>query len=813
MMLDKHLIAATRPRAQEENILLWKNYRVTVLQDRLFRLEYSPSKRFRDEATLSVFYRDMPAQSFRVEETENACVISTGACKLILAERRQDCRIELDGKLLKIDNTGNLMGTYRTLDGYDGDTYVGLTNDRKKDKTKADRIPLGMGVCSRSGVAVFDDAASLTLGKDGEVKPVRGDGSDEYILAYGDDYRAAVKALYLITGSAPLIPRFALGNWWSRYYVYTDKEYLRLLSSFEEQEIPLTVATIDMDWHYSTEMEADLHITEKGRNTPFYGGNNGWTGYSWNKRLFSDYKAFLKKIKEKNLKITLNLHPADGFRWWEDCYEEMARALGRDAESGEWIKFDIASTDFINAYFSVVHKPYERDGVAFWWVDWQQGASSGMEGLDPLWSLNHYHYLDNAKESANPLILSRYSGIGSHRYPLGFSGDTIMTWETLDYLPTFTATASNVGYTWWSHDIGGHMFGEKSNELYLRHMQYGVLSPINRLHCCNAESCTKEPWAYGNGAGEIAKSWLRFRHKLIPYLYTASYNTHKNGVPLVEPLYYEWKDPAAYLYKNEYLFGGQLLVAPVTKKAQRDGFARIRAWLPEGEWTDIFTGVKYVAGVGGKQITFMRELESVPVLIKEGGILPLSMDKGNSVENPQRLEIWSYEGNGEYTLYEDGRTVPTTGELFTHFKNEHTEKDGIVTQTLQISFTGDGSVVPENRVLALRFKGISDAEVSLFVDGEKAQANEVLTDCVGLDLAVDVKKEYRVALTYKARTALERLLTSARRVLICAEGETVRKEKLLSLLMKVESIEAYEKAVDETDLVSGTVKACLKELL
>ena len=812
-MLDKHLIAEIRPQAQEENIVLWKNYRVTVLQDRLFRLEYNANQKFRDDATLSVFYRDMPVQEFSVETTEKNCVISTTSCKLVLADIRKDCYVEINGKRLKIDNTSNLKGTYRTLDGYDGDTFVGLSNDRKKDKTKADRIPLGMGVCSKSGVAVFDDVNSLTLGEDGEVKPVRGEGSDEYIFAYGDDYRAAVKALYLITGNVPLIPRFALGNWWSRYYIYTDKEYLRLLNSFEEQEIPLTVATIDMDWHYSTQMEADLHITEKGRNTPFYGGNNGWTGYTWNKRLFPNYKEFLNKIKEKNLKITLNLHPAGGVRWWEDCYENMANALGRDATSGEWIKFDIANTDFINAYFSVVHKPYEKDGVAFWWIDWQQGGKSGMDGLDPLWALNHYHYLDNAKESSNPLILSRYCGVGSHRYPLGFSGDTIITWETLDYLPQFTATSSNVGYTWWSHDIGGHMFGEKNNELYLRHVQYGVLSPINRLHCCNAESCTKEPWAYGNGAGEIAKKWLRLRHKLIPYLYTASYNTHKNGVALVEPLYYEWKDPEAYQYKREYLFGGQLLVVPVTKKAQKDGFARVHGWLPEGKWTDVFTGAKYNAGNGGKKFTFMRELESMPVFIKEGGVLPLSMDKGNSVDNPQRMEIWSYEGDGEFTLYEDGRTLSRTGELFTKFKNEYFEKDGFAKQVLKISFEGDGSVIPEKRVFAIRFKGIPDAELTIFVDDRKVSTEDILTDCVGVDLEVDTKKEYRIELGYKAKTPLDTLLVYARKVLICGAGETIKKESLLQSLMKVESIEEYVKIVNETDLVSKTIKDCLKEIL
>ena len=595
--------------------------------------------------------------------------------------------------------------------------------------------------------------------------------------------------------------------------MYTDKEYLRLLNSFEEQEIPLTVATIDMDWHYSTQMEADLHITEKGRNTAFYGGNNGWTGYTWNKRLFPDYRGFLEKIKEKNLKIILNLHPADGVRWWEDCYENMANALGRDAASGERIKFDIENTEFLNAYFSQIHKPYEHDGVAFWWIDWQQGVNSGSNGLDYLWMLNHYHYLDNAVNHSDPLILSRYCGIGSHRYPLGFSGDTLITWKTLDYLPYFTATASNAGYTWWSHDIGGHMYGEKEDEMYLRHVQYGVLSPINRLHCSNAETCTKEPWAYGNGAGEIAKNWLRLRHKLIPYLYTASYRTHKEGIALVEPLYYEWKTPEAYAYKNEYLFGGGLLVAPVTQKAEADGFARVKGWIPQGKWTDIFTGAEYEAGKDGKEVTFLRKTESIPVLVKSGGVLPLSADKGNSVKNPQTLEILVWSGNGGYTLYEDGLAEERAGVLFTAFKTAYEEIAGNAKQTLTVTAKGDSEIAPRQRSLQVRFKDIPDGKITLYVDGKKRETEEVLTDCAAVDLVFEAGKEYKIEVEYKARTRLERLLAYARRTLICAEGGTVEKAEFWKRLAKVQSIEEYEKLVDGADKISQTVKTCLKETL
>ena len=411
-MLDKHLVAKTRPQAKKENIVFWKDYRVTILQDRLFRIEKNEQKIFRDKATLSVFYRDMPVQKFDVQKKEKECLIITVACKLILREKREDCRVELQGALLEIDNMANLKGTYRTLDGYNGKRFFGLQGNVSHHKTLHQDIQLEDGVCSKNGVAVFDDARSNTLDFDGEVKEEFGLGSDEYLFAYGNDYREALKALYLITGNTPKLPRYALGNWWCRFHPYSDKTYLKLMNRFIEEDVPLTVGVIDMDWHLWRELDATFKITESGKNTEFYGGKDGWTGYSWNKRLFPDYRKFLKQVRSKGLQVTLNLHPADGIRWFEDCYDEMAKAMGKDASTGEWIKFDITDSNFINAYFSVAHKPYEEDGVAFWWVDWQQGFTCKMKGLDPLWSLNHYHYLDNAYNHCEGMVLSRYCGIG-----------------------------------------------------------------------------------------------------------------------------------------------------------------------------------------------------------------------------------------------------------------------------------------------------------------------------------------------------------------------------------------------------------------
>ena len=381
--------------------------------------------------------------------------------------------------------------------------------------------------------------------------------------------------------------------------------------------------------------------------------NPGWTGYSWNTDLFPQPKEFLRWLKEHNLRVTLNLHPASGCKFYEDAYREFCEFMGMDPEKKEQIYFDITDKKFIEGYFRFLHHPMENDGVDFWWIDWQQGTKTKIPGLDPLWALNHYHYLDNARNNKRPLILSRFAGAGSHRYPLGFSGDTAQTWATLAFQPYFTATASNIGYTWWSHDIGGHHFGERDDELYLRWVQFGVFSPILRLHSTSNEYMGKEPWKYRADVEYFASDALRFRHRLIPYLYSMNRLTAEEGLPLVRPMYYEYpRDERAYDAKNQSFFGTELIVCPITERIDpQTGVAGVKVFLPEGRYTDIFSGKIYK---GSTVVTMCRDEAFFPVLAKEGAILPLAMyDNTNNSGNPADLELWVYRGNSAFTLYED----------------------------------------------------------------------------------------------------------------------------------------------------------------
>jgi len=814
----KHLIPQTKPIADPQNVTFFEDYRITVLDRGLFRIERDPLHQFNDCATQSVWFRNMPPQKYTKACKETEIQIATETVTLIVAREFEKSRIIINGKELPLENTENLLGTYRTLDCYDGEFYI----------RNGSRLKLDDGVCSKNGVALIDDSASLRLDSNGSFAHPLNQPLDIYVFAYGKDYRQAVRALYSICGSVPMLPRFAFGNWWSRYHAYTDKEYLHLMDRFEKEQIPLTVATLDMDWHYSSNVDEEKQISAQGKNTPDRGclvtpenKNIGWTGYSWNQNLFPDYRAFLKELKERDLKVTLNLHPSSGVRYYEDMYAEMATAMGIDPSTERTVEFNISDEKFVEEYFRVLHHPYEREGIDFWWIDWQQGTKSAMDGLDPLWALNHYHYLDNGKDHTYPLIVSRYAGIGSHRYPIGFSGDTTISWETLRLMPYFTATASNIGYTWWGHDIGGHHLGIKDDELYLRFLQFGVFNPINRMHCTDSPILTKEPWAYENGIGELAKKMLVLRHRLIPFLYTCNYLTHSQGLALCEPLYYEYPDaPESYSFKNEYIFGQTLLVAPITDHSKQYGLSEVAVWLPEGVWTDFFTGEIYRIGTGGRVINAVRPLDCIPVFAKEGSVVVLSNDHGNSCDNPREIEARIYHGNGEFSLFEDREDAKT----FTKFMLTNTE----ATQTVTLSVEGDTSVIPENRTVTLSFPNIvihhsADAamsvnhptpEITVLKNGCPCEAKASVYEEVHVTIKdLDPDAIYEVSVTVPPLDSYHEVLRSVIYRLQKMQAPFSVREKILKLLKKEKPLDIIKGYICMSDISEINKKRLIETIL
>ncbi|KAF2668425.1 putative alpha-xylosidase [Microthyrium microscopicum] len=626
----------SEPVANDESTIVGPEYRFTIIDDKVLRYEWAADGVFEDRASTFAINRKFAKPEFRVEEKKNQLDIITPAFHLTYDKQRfspNGLAVAFSSKQTergvewRYGNVAedNLGGTARTVDDIDG------------------RCDLGTGIISKAGYSVLDDSSSMLFDGNGFVTTRRpGDRIDGYLFCYGHDFKGAMKSFYAISGSQPSVPRWCLGNWWSRYHAYTQEEYLTLVDKFKANNIPLSVAVIDMDWHFVT-----------GENVPHV----GWTGYTWNKELFPDPEKFTAALHDKGLKVTLNDHPHAGVHNHEDSYEEMAKALGHDISKRTPILFDPTSQGFMHAFFHILHRNLEKQGCDFWWIDWQQGSFSRIPGFDPLWLLNHFHYLDieRTKGKSEALIFSRYAGPGSHRYPVGFSGDAVATWDSLKFQPEFTATASNIGYGWWSHDIGGHIGGSRDDECTVRWVQYAVFSPILRLHSSNSKWMSKEPWLYRSESEAAMRNAMQLRHRLVPYIYSASVAEPSLNLPLVQPLY--WNFPAhksAYNFPTEYYFGDALVVAPIlSPRDRRTNLAKTRVWVPPGRHVDIFSGTVYD---GDQEIDMYRPLEQIPVLAAEGSIIPLDREAvpANGCANPGAFEVLVVVGkDGQTNIYEN----------------------------------------------------------------------------------------------------------------------------------------------------------------
>ncbi len=701
-----------------KSVVQGEHYRFTVLTPNLLRLEYSESGRFEDRPSQVVLNRSFPSPEFHVVDEDGRLEISTVAFHLVYNKKEfAPENLYIDAKNSYTNYGGrwkygattygnpprhhNLLGTTRTLDKIDGE------------------YPLDRGLQDTSGRSFFDDSNSLLFNEDGWLEKRIEGNSDVYFLCYQHDYMGAIRDFYRLTGAPPMMPRYAFGNWWSRYWKYTEESYSALLEKFKAHGMPFTVAMLDMDWH----------ITEVD---PKYG--RGWTGFTWNKDYFPDPERFMTHLHKNGLHCGLNLHPGDGVQGFEDAYEAIAAELGVDTTHEDPVHFDSSSPSFLKAYFKHLIHPNEKMGADFWWIDWQQGTESGLKGLDPLWALNHFHYLDNCKKDRRGMILSRFAGLGGHRYPFGFSGDTIATWKSLDFQPYFTANATNVGYTCWSHDIGGFKTGVRERELFVRWIQFGVFSPVLRMHSSNNPFTSKEPWVYGKQVEEIVSFYFRLRHRLIPYLYTGAYLAHTALTPMITPLYYYYPDAKEALeFRNQYFFGKELMVCPLTSPTAFDsGMATVKAWIPDGIWTDVFTGRTYR---GGRVMKLNRPLEKQAVLARAGAIVPLAEDMGgeNSVENPKAMDVYVFPGaSGSFSLYEDsgdGYDYQNGIYALTDFDFSWGE-----TASLRISAKGDLSLIPEKRTYALHFRGFEDGCVA---DGKAVQAQtyDPVTHTLTVELA------------------------------------------------------------------------------
>lgn len=697
---------ADNPKADAKAVVTSGNARFTVLTPQLIRMEWSADGQFEDRATLTFVNRETPVPEFKVRESKSKLTITTPALTLTylkngkFSDKNLKAVFTLNGKEVVwtpgMENPQNLLGTTRTLDGADGSKL---------------KEPMEQGILSRAGWSLIDDSQRHVLTPDGseweewiEARP-EGDRQDLYLFAYGHDYKQALADYALVAGRAPMPPKYTLGYWWSRYWQYSDNEFVDLVNKLKSMDVPIDVLIVDMDWHETWGLRKSNSPKDE------YGQRIGWTGYTWQKELFPSPANFLKWTENEELKVALNLHPASGIQPYEAVYDDFTKEYGW-SEKGKSVPFKIDERKWADAYFKTVLEPMERDGVDFWWLDWQQWKESKYTpGLSNTFWLNHtfFNHAERQNPGLRPFIYHRWGGLGSHRYPLAFSGDTYATWPMLAYLPYFTATASNVNYGWWGHDIGGHMFHKTQKatdpELYTRWLQYGVFTPIFKTHSTKDPRIERCIWCFPDHMF-LMRDAIRLRYTLAPYIYNAARENYDTGVGMCRPMFYDYPESdKAYETPEQFMFGNDILATTITQPVDSiTGLAPRTIWFPEGAWFDCATGSMYE---GGRTEELHYTLAENPHYAKAGSIIPMNPATVKNLQQPCDTLVLTFipGGDGQLRHYEDdgmSQQYKTNYAVTTVSKKQEGNTVRVRISPREGSFAG----ASDNRSYELRFPAV-----------------------------------------------------------------------------------------------------------
>ena len=613
-----------RALAKHANVTAGTKYRFTVLTPRIIRLEYSPSGIFTDAPTELVWYRDLPNAKFKVNESNTSLEIVTDYFKLIYVKEQPFAGNKVNPSAnLKVE----LLGTDRYW-------YFGHPEVRNLGlpQTTLEGINIKQkGLYSADGIASIDDSNSKVFNEDGTVSIRQNEEIDIYLFMYHKDYEEALKDYYELTGYPALIPRYALVNWWSRNNNYDDLELKELVYSFEKQEIPLSIVVLDKDWHKRAYNKKE-HLK---------------TGFTFNDEYFKNPVAMINYLHGKSIRLGLSVDPTEGIYNIDNNYSEALKYL--EEHDGK-IPFNVYDPRFIDVYLKLFIHPLDEMGIDFFWLDFFDKDKLEEEAL-----LKHYQFYDMMRDyKRRPMVLAKNTLIAPHRYPVLYSGKSVVSWETLKQIPKHNIMSFHNGANMWAHDIGGYFKGAEDSELYTRFVQLGCFSPILKFGADKGKYYKREPWRWDIKTYTIVKDYLNLRHKLIPYIYSEVYKYHKFGTPLIKPLYYT--NPDLYddvLYSNEYYFGGGLFVCPIiTSKDYVMDRSVHNFYIPEGTWYDFVTGKKFP---GGKNyISFFRDQE-YPVFAKAGAIIPMGKNESiNDTTPPTNMEIDIFPGkSNSYTLFED----------------------------------------------------------------------------------------------------------------------------------------------------------------
>jgi len=495
----------------------FNNIRVQLLSKSLFRIELKGEKGFEDRKTFTVVNREWQGVKFEEEKNGNGKIITTADYKIIIPDNKTLKGIKV------FDNSGKLLIEFDA--NIPKNSFLPSPSDLPNVWLMADSpriIPPEWGATPPPA-----DCKLPNSGWD-----INNNAPDIYIfLPKKSGYVNFRKDFLKLTGAIPLPPLYAFGYIHSRWYPYTEKSALETIEKYREKDFPIDVFVCDTDWQTGSSDD-----------------------YVVNKKLFPDMKRFLKRAHEKNVKIIFNDHP---------------ESIDTNALSPKELNF---RWNGLTSMLAI--------GLDAWWYD----RNCRVELNEPIpgfkkeiWGMCVYHDITRKfNPSKRPLILSNVQGIdngiknypshpAAHRYPIWWTGDTRSKWEYLrNGISNDVGSGIDCLLPYVGEDIGGHS-GDPTPELFIRFVQFGVLSPTTRPHC--KKNTTREPWAFGDKAEKIVRDYVLMRYRLLPVIYSAAYKTYKTGMPLMRRYDLYWPEFEKAKDSQQYLFGDDILVAPISENS------------------------------------------------------------------------------------------------------------------------------------------------------------------------------------------------------------------------------------------------------
>ena len=537
----------------------------------------------------------------------------------------------------KMSDAEHLLGDQAVGDNFHA--RIKFDNDKFLTSTvnlALDQYKYSPGLLSRSGYFFLNDSDSAVMDDDDFPVPRRRPGyQDWYFFAYSSDYRQALRDFRLLSGPAPLPAKNIFGIACCRWPAYDEAEARELIAEFNKHDIPLSGLIIDMEWHKDT-----------------------WHNWDWNHEMYRDPAAFFAWCHENGIAVSLNVHP-QAVRSDDSHFEAFVKATDGEDRIQRNVKevdgvFDLIEVDAADkkqarAFMEILHDETRDMGLDYWWVD---GAKAEIDGSTNEQLVTSKMYFENVEtEEKRGMLLSRYGGLGTHRYGVFFTGDTRSQWGVLQRLCEFNIRAGHTGMGYISHDTGGFAHPKApliDPILYIRWLQFGVFNPVLRFH--SAPGCgSRHPWDYGAENMSIAKHWLQLRNSLIPTLYAAAREHYESGLPIVRGLFLDEPDDDESYRFDQFMFGDSLLVAPILSHREDRS-----VYFPAGDWFEFETNRRIV---GGRERTVnCQTLMDYPVYVRAGSLV-VRQDSGVSrptapiVRHPV-LDIYS-GGDATAVLYED----------------------------------------------------------------------------------------------------------------------------------------------------------------